>query len=142
VDTYWRKFAEEYVNDPFYWFQPKGFTVSRGNLPGIRKKLRQLKRFEGRPWRRAQRGYAGALRRAGLFRPTRATAKSADYAAIARMNKKVLDSLGVAWITDESIVQITEAGREFLRLPSRGLPDFVHRQLCRCLLYTSPSPRD
>lgn len=137
MDTYWRKFAEDYVNDPFYWFQPKGFTVSRGNLPGIRKKLRQLKRFEGRPWRRAQRGYAGALRRAGLFRPTRATARSTDYAAIARMNKKVLDSLGVAWITDESIVQITEAGREFLRVPSRGLPDFVHRQLCR---YQFPNP--
>ena len=38
----WADFVARYVNDPFYWFQPKGFTVSQDNLPFIRKKLRVL----------------------------------------------------------------------------------------------------
>lgn len=137
MDTYWRKFAEAYVNDPFYWFQPKGSAVSAGNLPTIQKKLRELRRFEGKPWSKAQKAYTSALRRAGLYKPTKATARSRDYAAIARMNKRVFDTLGVAWITDQSIVQITDAGRQFLRLGKRRLPEFVHLQLRR---YQFPNP--
>jgi len=137
VDTYWRKFAEDYVNDPFYWFQPKGAAVSAGKLPTIQKKLRELRRFEGRPWSRAQKAYTSALRRARLYKPTKATASSRDYSAIARMNKRVFDTLGVAWITDQSIVQITDAGRQFLRLGKRRLPEFVHLQLRR---YQFPNP--
>jgi len=137
VDDYWRKYAEQYVNDPFYWFQPKGAVVSTKTLTAIRSKLKELKRFEGRPWAKAQKAYTRSLRRAGLFRPTKATARSRDYAAIARMNKKVFDSLGLAWITDDSIVQITEAGRQFMRCAKRRLPEFVQSQLKR---YEFPNP--
>lgn len=137
MQPYWRRFAEAYANDPFYWFQPKGATVSNRSLPEIQKKVRVLQCFEGRHWARVQRAYARALQRAGLFVPTRATARSRDFAAIARMNKKVFDTLGVAWITDQSIVQITEAGHEFLRRRPSALPALLHAQLCR---YEFPNP--
>ncbi|MFO8013987.1 MAG: endonuclease NucS [Phycisphaerae bacterium] len=137
MDTYWQQFAEQYVNNPFYWFQPKGAVVSTQTLSTIRSKLKELKRFEGRPWAKAQKAYTQSLRRAGLFKPTKATAKSRDYAAIARMNKKVFDSLGLAWITDESIVQITEAGRQFLQCAKGRLSEPVQNQLKR---YEFPNP--
>jgi len=137
MQSYWKDFIEGYVNDPFYWFQPKGATVSPASLAAIQKKVRILKRFEGRRWRKVQRAYAAALQRAGLFRPKRARPQSHDFPAIARMNKKVFDSLGVAWITEQSIVQITEAGREFLRVGASDLHRFVHDQLCR---YEFPNP--
>lgn len=53
MDAYWRKFAEQYVNTPFYWFQPKGAVVSTKTLRAIRSKLKELKRFEGQPWAKA-----------------------------------------------------------------------------------------
>jgi len=40
---------------------------------------------------------------AGLFKPQKATSRrSKDYSAIARMNKKVFDTLGVARVRDRS----------------------------------------
>lgn len=136
MDAYWKAFVEEYVNNPFYWFQPKGCTVSPETLREIQSKLKLLKRYARRPWRRAQAAYTAALRDAGLYRP-RKRAMGRDSSAIARMNKMVFDSLGVAWITDESIVEITEAGQQFLRLPVNQLSSFVAQQLRR---YEIPNP--
>jgi len=133
----WDDFVEHYVNQPFYWFQPKGFTIKRPNLPTIQKKLRLLRRFDGKPWRQAQPKYADLLRREDLFRPTRARKGSSDYAAIVRMNKEVFDSLGLVWVREDSVIQITEAGRAFLRTRVRELPDFVGSQLRR---YMYPNP--
>jgi hypothetical protein len=137
MNRFWRSFIEGYVNEPFYWFQAKGFTVSRGNLPILREKLRALERFEGRPRASSQRDYARALERRGLFVPKRAQRGGKDYPAIARMIKKVFDTLGVAWISEESIVEITEAGRAFLRGKAEGLAGIVESQLQR---YIVPNP--
>ena len=136
MERYWKEFVEEYVNNPFYWFQPKGCTVSPETLREIQSKLKLLKRYVGRPWRQAQTAYTTALREAGLYRP-RKRARGRDSSAIARMNKMVFDSLGVAWITDESIVEITEAGQQFLHLPLNQLSSFVAQQLRR---YEIPNP--
>ena len=47
----WDPFLERHANEPFAWFQPKGFTIKPANLPVIRKKLRLLKPFDGGPWK-------------------------------------------------------------------------------------------
>jgi hypothetical protein len=137
MERYWDRFIEAYVNDPFYWSQPKGTAISPGNVEGIQKKLHLLQSFQGKPWKSIQFAYTKTMQGSGLIAPRRATPRSQDYAAIARMNKKVFDSLGVAWTTDRSIVQITEAGEEFVRTVPKRIPAFVQRQLCR---YEFPNP--
>lgn len=137
IDKSWRSYLATYVNDPFYWFQPKGFTISRRNLFAIQEKLRILERFDGNPWNRNQRAYTRELHRAGLFEPRTVTRGSHDYAAIVRMNKEVFDSLGLAWVKDDSIVKITDAGRNFLGASADELPGIVAGQLSR---YMFPNP--
>jgi len=137
MEKRWNQYVERYANDPFSWFQSKGFTVSRSNLRSIQRKLHLLQQFVGRRWQSAQRRYTQALERAGLFVPVRARRAGGDYSAIARMNKEVFDSLGLAWITDQSVVEITDAGKQFLRARQRDLPDLVGRQLRR---YLFPNP--
>lgn len=137
MDKYWRDWIEQYANDDFYWYQPKGLAVSLQNLDRIKQELRVLRQFEGRPWQQTQNRYARALERARLFEPRVAKHGSRDYAAIARMRKEVFDSLGLAWISEQSIVVITQAGDRFLSADDGTLPDLVHNQLCR---YQYPNP--
>ena len=137
MDKFWNKFIERYANDPFYWYQPKGFTVSSKNILLIQKKLNLLKAFNGNPWRESQVGYTKLLQREGLFEPRKAKRGSLDYAAIVRMNKEVFDSLGLVWVNEDSIMEITDAGREFMRLKGKELNSFVSTQLSR---YMYPNP--
>lgn len=137
MKRFWDRFVERYANDPFIWYQPKGFTIKPSNLPIIRNKLRVLLQFDGKPWRGVQRRYTTALQRQGLFRPRAARKGSADYAVIVRMNKEVFDSLGLVWVGEESIIQVTPAGQAFLACPDRELAPFVARQLRR---YMYPNP--
>lgn len=138
MDRFWNDYLDRYANDSFYWFQPKGFTISVGNLDLIQHKLNLLQQFEGRPWRNAQAKYAALLQRSGLFKPRRTRRGAKDYAAIARMNKEVFDSLGLAWVSKDSIVQLTGAGRTYLGTRPARLPEFVAGQL-RKYLYPNPA---
>lgn len=133
----WDAFIERYANEPFYWFQPKGFTIKPANLLSIREKLRLLRPFDGKPWHAVQKRYTDALRRKKLFVPRRARRGSTDYAAIVRMNKEVFDSLGLIWVGEDTVIQVTEVGKEFLRRPAKALPDLVAQQLRR---YMYPNP--
>ena len=63
----WDAFIERYANEPFYWFQPKGFTIKPANLLSIREKLRLLRPFDGKPWHAVQKRYTDALRRKKLY---------------------------------------------------------------------------
>ncbi|MBM4038591.1 MAG: DUF91 domain-containing protein [Planctomycetes bacterium] len=133
----WEKFVERYANDPFYWYQPKGFTIKPPNLSTIRERLRVLVQYEGKHWRRVQIPYTDALLRERLIKPRCARKGSPDYAALVRMIKEVHDSLGLVWVGEESVIQITPAGRAFLRCREKELPTLVARQLRR---YMYPNP--
>ncbi|MFQ5411630.1 MAG: hypothetical protein ACE5EC_05010, partial [Phycisphaerae bacterium] len=82
MEAFWKDYIEEYVNEPFYWWQPKAFTISSHNLPEIKKKLEELALFDGKKWRSAQRRYAKRLQERGLFKPRKATRSAKDYPAI------------------------------------------------------------
>ena len=74
-ERFWSDYVDEYVNEPGYWYQPKGLVISRENLPLIKKRLRELARLEGKPWSRVQRQYTKTLARKGLVslkKPSRA----------------------------------------------------------------------
>jgi hypothetical protein len=116
-DKFWNSFVDAYVNDAGYWYQPKGLVVSQENLGLIKKRLRELARLEGKPWKHVQHDYTKSLVDKGLVNlrkaPSRYTA--ADFSAISRMNKVVFNTLGLAWIDKESTVFVTDAGRAFIK---------------------------
>jgi hypothetical protein len=135
VDTYWRDYVGRFGGDQFYWYQPKGLAVNPDSLVTMQRKLRVLARCIGQPWRQVQQRCWRAWRKAGLYEPR--SGAPLDPTAIVRMNKVVFDSLGLAWLTDDSIVELTEAGSAYLHAAKKRLPSLVSDQLRR---YLYPNP--
>jgi len=136
-EPFWKEYVEHYVNDPFYWYQPKGFAITQDNVGIIKKRLSVLRKYEGESWSRQQKSYTRELVKNELIslrkKPRQYT--SSDYGALVRMNKMIFTTLGLAWVDKDSSIFITPVGRSFLksRTPSR----IVENQL---LKYQIPNP--
>jgi len=131
LDPYWVDYVDFYVHEPGYWYQPKGLAITRGNLPLIKKRLAVLRRYEGTNWGAAQFGYTRTLARERLInlsKPLR-DYTNRDSFALARMNKVVFTSLGLAWVDPGDNVYITPFGRMFLKTRQSLLPQLVADQL-------------
>lgn len=106
----WMQFVSRYVRDHAYWYQPKGLAVT---VDGVFDRLRVLKEFEAtKPWRECQSEYIRRLREDGV--------SSAQGAALARMLKQVMTVLGLAWVDESDLVEITPAGDAFLTSDTRN----------------------
>jgi hypothetical protein len=111
----WEKFSGGYVSDLGYWYIPKGMTIKEGNVDIIKKRLRVLKDFEGEDWSEIQKRYTRILARKGLFKRRVEGQDEINKAAIGRMFKVVVSSLGLAWINRNNKIALTEAGGAFIR---------------------------
>ena len=110
LPTKWKRFIANYANDHAYWYQPKGLAVT---LAAVEERLVPLVRFEGtRPWRECQADYVKQLNRLGV--------SQAKGAALGRMLKQVLGTLGLAWVDPNDLVEITPAGRRFLESENKA----------------------
>lgn len=130
-DRFWSRFIDQYISETHYWYQPKGLAVKEESIPLIRKRLRLLRKYQGRDWGDCQRTYTKELVGKGLVGLRKAVRRysKSDYSAIARMNKAVLDSLGFAWVDKGSKVWLTAAGDSFLR--AREPASVVEKQLLK-----------
>ncbi len=130
---FWQGYVDEYVNEPGYWYQPKGLMVSRQNLPLIKRRLSELRPFVGEKWGKVQLRYTKRLAKKRLV-----DLKSTSSAAIARMNKVVFHTLGLAWTDRDSTVLITDTGKQFLRAKRSDQEAIVRKQLLKYQL-SNPS---
>jgi hypothetical protein len=136
-EPFWKEYFERYVNDPFYWYQPKGFAIKEENLALIQKRLALLKQFEEKNWSRVQTDYTRLLAKKNLIslRKKLSQYSQSDYSALARMNKVIFTTLGLAWVDPESNISLTPVGKVFLQ--ARSPQKIVQQQL---LKYQLPNP--
>jgi len=130
-DQFWQNYFEDFVNDPNYWYQPKGFAIRRETLPKIYERLKVLKNYQGRPWKIFQKEYTKLLLKKNLveLRKPKRHYTASDYSAISRMNKVVFSTLGPAWVDPKSTVSITEAGEYFLK--TKCNPQIIEEQILK-----------
>lgn len=133
LDPRWSKFVRNYPKDGAYWYIPKG--LSTADLTGLRRKLEVLSSFEGKSWRPNQSAYIAALNAHGLSKAS-AGSKASGGAAMARMIKQVFGLLGVAWVDGKDLVELTDAGRQFLS--SADYERVVAQQIAR-YQFSNPS---
>jgi hypothetical protein len=136
-DPFWKDYREWYVADDFYWYQPKGLAITAENLKIIQRRLAFLKNYEGQSWTQQQHAYTRDLARHGLITLTKKASgyEGGDYSALARMNKVIYTTLGLAWVDKGSNVFITPVGHEFMR---SGQPQKIVEQ--QLLKYQFPNP--
>jgi hypothetical protein len=111
----WKKYCDEYVTARGYWYVPKGLTVKKDNFGLIKTRLRVLEKYEGKIWSKAQKKYVSDLIKKKLFDRRVEGQTDADKAAIGRMFKVVVSTLGLAWVDRCDKVTITEAGKLALK---------------------------
>jgi len=131
LERYWLDYIDFYVHSPSYWYQPKGLAVKRENLPLIKKRLQILRKYRGQNWKQAQKKYTRQLERVKSveLRKPKKEYTSADYSAIARMNKVIFNTLGLAWVDPAHTIYITPFGDRFLTTRRDCLADLVADQL-------------
>jgi hypothetical protein len=111
----WKKFCDEYVTGRGYWYVPKGLTVKKDNFGLIKTRLGVLEKYEGKIWSETQNKYVSDLIKRKLFDRRVEGQTDTDKAAIGRMFKVVVSTLGLAWVDRHDKVAITEAGKLALK---------------------------
>lgn len=111
----WRRFVHRYGADLAYWYVPKGLAVTPNS---VRARLRVLAEFEGQAvWRDCQQAYVQRLNDEGI---SEAAAGEDGGAPLARMLKQVFTILGLAWVGEDDLIELTPVGHAFLNSTDPG----------------------
>ena len=101
------------AESPAFLYVPKGKSVSEENWPLIAELLGILDGYRKTPWRDAQPAFVEEIAARNLIRPYRNHADG--ISAVGRMQFPVWRSLGLAWINEHGVPEVTEVGRRFVR---------------------------
>jgi hypothetical protein len=129
----WKKFCDSYISDNGYWYIPKGLTIKEENIPIIKKRLKVLKEFEGQIWSKVQYKYVRELIKRNLFERRARKQTKPDKAAIARMFKVVVSTLGLAWVNENENIILTEVGNKLIK--SKNYKDIIRNQIKKYQFY-------
>lgn len=98
---------------PSFWYVPKGKTVSEDNWELIAKHLRVLNEFRKTPWDEAQPKFVERLQQENLIDPYKEVQKG--FSAVGRMQLPVWRLLGLAWVNEQNIPEVTQIGDRFVK---------------------------
>jgi len=111
MDKILKDYLNKYNEEKYYWYIPKGRTISYNTLETIKNILIVLKNFESKKWSLVKSECLRILESKGIIKHRR---EDVDIEAKIRMDKVVLSTLGFAYIDDDESVYITDVGKKFL----------------------------
>jgi Holliday junction resolvase-like predicted endonuclease len=132
-------FLEEYSTSATYWYIPKARVLNDENVEAMAEILKVIfNDFLGCVWNvETQNRILDALVRRQIVSPSRPDSTRADRAALIRICKKLLETLGFLWVQDDKEIVITDAGLDLLGEQAGERRSAVERQIIK---YQYPNP--
>ena len=133
------RFLREYAETLTYWYVPKARVLNEENLEVIVRIVDVIfNEFLECVWNgRTQERILKRLVELAILSPYRADGKRADRAALIRIWKKLLETLGLLWVQDDSEIIITDAGLDLLSASVEDRRLVLEGQIIR---YQYPNP--
>ena len=104
---------------PDYWYVPKGKSIDSKNWPLIADHLRILDKFRTVPWSQAQPLYVAELLKEGFVDPYKDHKEG--FSGVGRMQIPVWRILGLAWVNQKGVPEVTEVGKAFIAAKTEGV---------------------
>ena len=132
-------FLEEYSKSTTYWYAPKWRVLNDENVEAMAKILKVVfDEFLGCVWNVAtQDQILNRLVHLGIMKPSKTGGKRADRAALTRICKKYLETLGLLWVQNGKEIVITDAGLDLLSAQDKERRQVIGRQIIK---YQYPNP--
>ncbi len=133
------RFLDDYSKTPTYWYVPKARVLNDENVDPIARILGVIfEEFLGCVWNvKTQDVILTRLVELEIMRPSKSDGTQADRAALIRIWKKLLETLGLLWVQDDSEIIITDAGLDFLSASVQDRRLVLEGQIIR---YQYPNP--
>ena len=100
------------AESPAFLYVPKGKSVSEQNWALIANLLKALDKFRAVPWAKAQARFVKEIRKKKLIAPYRSDKD--EISAVGRMQLPVWRLLGLAWVNEAGVPEVTDVGRRFI----------------------------
>lgn len=133
-------FLEEYLKSASYWYVPKTRVLNDENVEVIARIVRViLDKFLGYVWNvETQDQILNRLVQDQVVRPSKPDSTLVDRAALIRIWKKLLETLGLLWVQDDAGIVITDAGLDLLSGQAEERRLVIERQIMKHQ-YPNPS---
>jgi hypothetical protein len=133
------QFLKEYSESTTYWYVPKWRVIDDKNINEMTQIIKVIfKEFLGYVWNvGTQDKILNRLTKLKIFRPYKEKGKKADRAALTRICKKLLETLGLLWVQNGKEIVITDAGLDLLSAKKNERRAVIERQIIK---YQYPNP--
>jgi hypothetical protein len=132
-------FLGEYSETPTYWYVPKARVLNDENVQAIGNILTVIfDEFLGHIWNvETQDQILNRLIECKAVKPSKSDSRRADRAALIRIWKKLLETLGLLWVQNDAEIVITDAGLDLLSAKDEEKRSVIQRQVIK---YQYPNP--
>jgi hypothetical protein len=132
-------FLEKYSTSSTYWYVPKARVLNDENVEVMSKILRVIfDEFLEQVWNpKTQDRILNRLVDLEMLRPYKTDGTRADRTALIRICKKLLETLGLLWVQDDTEIVITDAGLDLLSGQAQERRSVIERQIIK---YQYPNP--
>lgn len=133
-----QEFLREYRGCRSYWYVPKVRSLNDDNVKVIQKIVRILsERFVDRVWDTdSQDKLLTTLVKKGILEPYKPDGTQTDRTALSRIWKKLLETLGLAWVHEDKLLVITDAGYQLVN--TKDARPVIEQQIAK-IQYPVPS---
>ncbi len=132
-------FLDEYSQKATYWYVPKARVLNDENVEVMAAILNVVfEEFLGSVWNvETQDRILKVLVQKGILSPYKPKGEKANRAALVRIMKKLLETLGLLWVRADTEIVITDAGLDLLSGQVEERRSVIERQIIK---YQYPNP--
>lgn len=132
-------FLDEYSRRATYWYVPKARVLNDENVEVMAAILKVIfEEFLGSVWNvETQDRILKVLVQKGILSPYKPEGEKANRAALVRIMKKLLETLGLLWVRADTEIVITDAGLDLLSGQAEERRTVIERQIIK---YQYPNP--
>ncbi len=117
------------AESPAFLYVPKGKAVRPENWDSFAEFLKLLDKYRKIPWKDAQPRFVKDLQKKRLIKPYKNY--TTGFSAVGRMQFPVWRFLGLAWINESRIPEVTEIGRKFVKDGTKNRRSILSMQVHR-----------